>query len=115
VSYAAYCNAKLEEYGVIPIDESLPAFILATADGDGNDEGCFFMLISSVDYTGSSIVINNKIVTKTNVKLPNEALSFDIEPTEDSKNLINSGDLYNVIGDIKTVIAQINALVGGVS
>ena len=67
------------------------------------------------DYSGASITIKNSTVKKTRVTLPNEALNFDSKPTEGSTNLVNSGDLYNFIGDIKTVVSQINALVGGAS
>ena len=115
VSCAACCNASFTEDGITVIDESLPGFILATADADGNDEGCFFGFLSTTDYNGASIVINNKAVIKTRVTLPNEALNFDSEPTEGSTNLVNSGDLYNFIGDIQTIIAQINTLIGGAS
>ena len=116
-SCAACCNASFTEDGITVIDESLPAFILATTDGDGNDEGCFFAFVSTVDYNGASIVVTQNVIKKTRVTLPMEALSFnfDAEPTEGSTNLVNSGDLYNILGDIKTVVAQINALVGGES
>lgn len=118
VSYAACCNASYTEYGPVILDESKPAFILATVDADGNDEGCFFAFFSLSDYNGASIVVTNHVINKTRVTLPMEALSFnfDAEPTEGSTNLVNSGDLYNILGDIKTVIAEINSLVlGGAS
>ena len=37
------------------------------------------------------------------------------EPIENSDALITSGAIYELIGDVDTVIAQINALVGGAS
>lgn len=77
-----------------------------------NDE---YEIISTEDCTGANMQIYKMIEIESYTKLPNEALTFDTEPTENSTNLVNSGDLYNVIGDINTVVAQINALIGGVS
>ena len=71
--------------------------------------------MSSENFTGGTLEafkITNNI---SYVKLPNEALTFDPEPRINSVNLINSGDLYNIIGDITTVINNINILIGGVS
>ena len=44
-----------------------------------------------------------------------DVLIYDTEPTDGSDNLLTSGTIYNVIGDINTVIVQINTLIGGVS
>lgn len=96
--------------GIIKKDENLPAVFCMWFEEDGV---CYYTLISFEDITGASIKVDG-IATKTEViKLPNEALTFDSEPTENSINLVNSGDLYNVIGDINTVVAQINTLIGG--
>lgn len=40
-------------------------------------------------------------------------LTFDEEPTEGSSNLVNSGSLYNIIGNVNLVIDSIDALIGG--
>lgn len=58
-------------------------------------------------------VTDSTFTTELNKK--QNTLTFDTEPTENSTNLVNSGDLYNVIGDINTVVAQINTLIGGAS
>lgn len=67
------------------------------------------------DYPNVKFRVCKDISVTNYIKLPNEALTFDNEPIENSTNLVNSGDLYNVIGDINTVITQINTLIGGAS
>lgn len=74
-----------------------------------------YEIMSTEDCVGANMQIYKMIEIESYTKLPNEALTFDTEPTENSTNLVNSGDLYNVIGDINTVVAQINTLIGGAS
>ena len=46
------------------------------------------------------------------LELINKLENIDLEPTANSENLITSGAIYELIGDIGTVISQINMLVG---
>lgn len=102
---AALCNID-ETFSAI--DATLPAFVILMDDSA-------IVINSLTDFTGGSLVINAKTITKTNVKLPNEALSFDTEPIEGSENLINSGDLYNVINGLKPEAQLIENSKGGFS
>lgn len=118
------------------------AFALSLSLADNLSYATF---LSAEDYAGITIKFQVEEIVVNYVKLPNEALTFDSEPIENSMNLINSGVLYNalqnagggnvnlnfdseptegsqnlltsgtiydVIGDINTVINNINSLVG---
>lgn len=52
----------------------------------------------------------NKFVTATEKQTWNskqDALTFDTTPTQDSTNPVTSGGIYNVIGDINTVLEEV--------
>ena len=52
----------------------------------------------------------NKFVTATEKQTWNgkqDALTFDTTPTENSTNPVTSGGIYNVIGDINTVLEEV--------
>jgi hypothetical protein len=108
----AYLGADGKEE-LMKIDENSDAlyFNFYHYSRDGESE-TYLGIETWADYSGASITIKNSAVKKTRVTLPNEALNFDSKPTEGSTNLVNSGDLYNFIGDIQTVLDEINALIG---
>ena len=105
ISWIASCNAtfSFEDGSITAIDENLPAFVIQMVYDDGDLDYPIMVIVSATDYTGASIVINNKVIKKTHVKLPNEALNFDVEPTKGSTNLVNSGALYTAIENIASV------------
>ena len=106
VGWISCCNATVDEYGnIAAIDESVPAFIIQMIYDDGEIDCPIMVMASAVDYSGASITISTKVVKKIRVTLPNEALNFDTEPTEGSTNLVNSGDIYNAIQNIKPDLA----------
>lgn len=88
---------KVIEEGFAKIDESKIAFLfLVVAD----DESLVCNIVSSEDCVGSNIEAF-KISQKTSyIKLPNEALSFDNEPTEGSENLVNSDTLFKAFQNV---------------
>ena len=49
---------------------------------------------------------------KTDLDEKQDKLTFDEAPTEGSENLMTSGAIYNLIGDIDAIILQIDTLVG---
>ena len=69
---------------------------------------------SLTDITFTIEISTTETESRT-IKLSNNAISIDTEPTEGSTNFINSGDLYNIIGDIDTAIAQLESMIGGAS
>lgn len=96
--------------GIIKIDGNMPAFIIVYRTNRAE-----MYLYSYDNCDGATLTIVKSVLNSTSIKLPNEALNFDTTPIEDSTNLINSGDLYNIIGDIDVAIAHLESLVGGAS
>lgn len=83
--------------GIIKKDENLPDVFCGWLEEDGVG---YYTLTSSEDITGASIKVSGTITKEETVKLPNEALSFDEEPIEGSENLVSSGCIYNILGNM---------------
>lgn len=60
-----------------------------------------------------NLVKSGDIYTAIQNATPN--LTYDDVPTEGSSNLVTSGAIYDIVGDINTVISEINARIGGAS
>lgn len=94
-------------------DSSKPTLVVCLSKN--NQDGHAWLTLAAPELlVGDTFILNLSTVEikSSRVKLPNEALNFDSEPTEGSTNLVNSGDLYNFIGDIQVVLDEINALIG---
>ena len=97
-------------------DSSKPTFVVLLAKN--NTSGRSWLTIAAPENLAGNTFIVSISTTETettSIKLSNDALNLDTEPTEGSTNYVNSGDLYNLIGDIDTAIAQLESLVGGAS
>ena len=86
--------------GIPKNDQTKPSFIVVFVDG--------VAAYASEDLSGYDIRVFFEDVATYTVKLPNEALNFDSEPTENSENLVTSGEIYNLVNDINTAISQLN-------
>lgn len=71
-------------------------------------------LITALNKLSSDLVDDststNKFVTETEKQTWNgkqDALTFDTTPTQGSTNPVTSGGIYNVIGDINTVLEEV--------
>lgn len=102
---------EIANSGFSKIDDGEPALCIVYAP----IQYSMAQIMSSETIEGASIDISKTESTTSYVKLPNEALNLDAEPTEGSTNFINSGDLYNIIGDIDTAISQLESMIGGAS
>ncbi len=96
--------------GIIKIDGNMPAFIVVY-----RVDSAQMYLYSYDNCDGATLTIVKSVLNSTSIKLPNNAINIDVEPTEGSTNFINSGDLYNIIGDIDTAISQLETMIGGAS
>ena len=82
------------------------------------DRGNPWLTIGAPELLNGSTFVINLTTWNTEIStitLSNTALNLDSVPTQGSTNFINSGDLYNIIGDIDTAISQLKFLVGGAS
>lgn len=89
--------------GNLPIaDETIPyAFIIAIApDGQG---GGYITTISTENLAGLNITLQRIEINLTTIKLANNALNIDLEPTENSDNLITSGTIYNYFSNLPKI------------
>lgn len=83
-----------------------------------NTSGQSWFTIAAPEMLSGTTFIVEISTTETEskiIKLSNEALNLDTKPTEGSTNFINSGDLYNIIGDIDAAISQLESMIGGAS
>lgn len=83
---------------IIKKDESLPGIFCMWMKEEGV---CYYTLLSWDNIAGASVKISGVATVSEIVKLPNNALTFDEEPTEYSKNLVNSGVVYEAIQNVK--------------
>ena len=90
---ASDAMSKDDNDGIIKINPEYPAIIIVYSP----EEYKIIQIISSDDCSGASIVISKTETINDYIKLPNEALTFDSEPTENSENLITSGGVYNAL------------------
>lgn len=51
--------------------------------------------------------LNYKLLDGTTGKIPNDRITADVTPTQNSTNMITSGAVYTVLGDIETLLAAI--------
>lgn len=79
--------------GIVKEDITSVAFIIVV----GSDS---FTVILSENYTNLNIRFLKKSSTITYNKLPNEALTFDEEPMENSENLVTSGSIYKALQNV---------------
>ena len=91
----------IDNNGVAKIDESLP-FVAVLFMEDEDEGACYYDMISFEDITGASIKVGGTITEVEVTKLPNKALTFDSEPTEGSRNLVNSDGVYAAINNVKS-------------
>lgn len=51
--------------------------------------------------------ISYKLLDGATGKIPNDRINVDVNPTQNSTNFVTSGTIYNVLGDINTLLAAI--------
>ena len=75
--------------GIPKNDPTMPAFMIVFANA--------VAAYAPEDYAGYDIKVFIEEITTNTIKLPNEALTFDLEPTKDSDNLVSSGAVYEAL------------------
>lgn len=95
--------AEVVQTGNLPIaDETIPyAFIIViTPDGQG---GGYITAVSTENLAGLNITLQRIETNLTTIKLANNALNIDLEPIENSDNLITSGGVYEALASVKNL------------
>lgn len=81
--------------GIPKNDPTMPAFMIVFASA--------VAAYSPEDCTGYDIKVFIEEITTNTIKLPNEALTFDNEPTKDSENLVTSGTVWTALGERSSI------------
>ena len=95
--------AEAIQTGNLPIaDETIPyAFaIVIVPDGRG---GGYITIASTENLAGLNVTLQKIKTNLTTIKLANNALNIDLEPTENSDNLITSGTIYNYFNNLPKI------------
>jgi hypothetical protein len=92
--------AEILQTGNLPVaDETIPyAFVIViTPDGQGRG---YITIVSTENLAGLNITLQRIETKLTTIKLANNALNIDLEPIENSDNLITSGGVAAALKNI---------------
>lgn len=95
--------AEILQTGNLPVaDETIPyAFVIViTPDEQG---GGYITIVSTENLAGLNITLQRIETKLTTIKLANNALNIDLEPIENSDNLITSGTIYNYFSNLPKI------------
>lgn len=93
------CSTAIGSNAYATGDYSIAIGTGASAENDNE------FIVAFVDAYDSSI--QYKLLDGTTGKIPNDRINADVTPTQNSTNMITSGAVYTVLGDIETLLAAI--------